>query len=257
MIKHYTNPLKDFFNISLQKTIKRLLRDDLKPLVYLEDEIKLSNEFMYTNKIRYQNSVLANLITSAIKTAALKKYPDIDTVSIPATIIRSGMKSKPQRTAFNNVDLFDMFKGVDVNVEGISKGTITGNELIKLIFENVKNNLKSPTRKALIHWSDIQIDRTAIEKAITSKRKIDLSKVIKIRNKKTGQFEEINRNKNYCILLADKYLIKDNDFIRVPSQIRHKFTSIKETYDELFKEYINIVNGKVQLTDEIIEKRIL
>lgn len=240
---------------NLQNFVQIVLKKDLEPLVYFKEDSGKSEEMILTNAIRYKNNVLANYVTSAIKTAAKEKYPNLDAVGIPSTIFRNGLKSNLKRSTFNNIDLLDMFKGADENVAGLRIGSITGDEIVKLITENVKNNLKSKTRNALIQWSDFQINKTLISDIANGRSKSDYSDAIKFKNPKTGEFEPIDPFKGYCILMSDKYLIKNT--LKMPQKIRDKFVKIDENYDTLFKRYLDIINRDVKITDEYREQRII
>lgn len=237
---------------SLQYFVNRELKEDLKPLVKFDEESGLPEETVYDNSMRYKNNVLANYITSAIKGAALKRYPDLDVVGIPSTIIRSGLRSNINRTTFNNIDLINMFKGVDESVSGLRIAELTGDELLFLVAENVVNNLKSPTRNALILWSDIQINKRLFAR---NNAKFDLA--IKIRNPQTGKFEKINSKKKYKVLLTDKYLLKKGKNYRMPQILFPKFEKIEEDYETLFREYLKMNKNKVRFTEKTRELRII
>ena len=241
----------------LQHFVEAMLKKDLEPLVKFDKNMIESDELLFSNKIRYQNSVLMNYITSAIKHSARERYPEVDIAGVPATIIRSGLRSNRFRTTFNNIDLINMFKGADESVAGNRIGTITGKELAYLVVENVRNNIKSPTRNALVQWSDIQINRTKIAEAVSKKEKVDFAEAVKIRNSKTKEYEPIDFDKDYTILLSDKYLIKNSKKIRIPAKIIGKFKKIPESYGDLFKQYLQYKNGKVRFTDKHREQRII
>ena len=251
---HIKSARKDTY---LQRFVRMLLKKDLKPLVYIDKEKIKANDFIFSNEIRYKNSPLANFITTALATEARKSYPDVDTVAIPSTIIRNGLLSNSLRTTFNNIDLLNMFKGVDTNVSKIRLGKISGQELIDLVVENVINNLSSPTRNALIRWSDIQINKTLVKKLIKNGVKNEFSSAVKIRNKQTGVFEPIDPNSQYKIILSDKYLVKRTKSIKVPERIFSKFKIIPETYRLLFKRYLESGSGVLQLPIEVYEKRVV
>lgn len=251
---HIKSARKDSY---LQRFVRQLLKKDLKPLVYIDKEGIKQEDLLFSNDIRHKNTVLGNFITFALGKEARKVYHDLDSIAIPSTIIRNGLLSNSLRTTFNNIDLLNMFKGVDTNVSKIRLGKITGQELLDLILENTINNLSSPTRNALILWSDIQINRTAVKKLIKSGRKNDLASAIKIRNKNTGKFEQINPDKIYKIILADKYLVKKTKNIKVAEKIFSKFRIIPETYRLLFKRYLDSSSGKLEIPKESYEKRII
>lgn len=251
----YTQDAKN--DRSLSVFVNKVLEKDLEPLIRFDESFKNQKGLVFDNSVRYANTPFVNYVTSSIKKAAKNKYPNLDSVGIYSTIIRGGLKSHQDRTTFNNIDLLNMFKGADENVAALNIGTITGKELCKLIVENVKNNIKSPTRNGLIQWSDIKVNKTFIAQIDENNIPVTYDNAIKIRNSKTGEYEYIDLNKEYTILMSDKYILKDTKSLRVPKQIVHKFHSIPETYEGLFMDYIKATNGKVVFDEEIKEKRIL
>lgn len=241
--------LQRFVNVNISK--------DLVPLVHFKDKKGNSAELVLDDSIRYSNNVLANYVTSAIKRSARVEYPDIDAVGIPSTIFRSGLKSNERRSTFNNIDLMKMFDGVSENLSNVRVGKVTGAELHALILENTKNNLKSKTRNAMIQWSDIQVNRSEIKDIVNGKSDKSYWDTIKIKNKQKRKFEPLKPNKEYTILMSDKYLLKETPNIKEPAKIRDKFEKIPETYDSLFRKYLEMVNYNVKITDKTREERII
>lgn len=241
----------------LQEFVNVNIKEDLVPLVYFKDYSGNTEELLLDDSIRYSNNVLANYITSAIKRAVRRKYPEIDAVGIPSTIFRNGLKSNEKRSTFNNMDLMKMFDGVSENLSMVRVGRINGKELFDLVLENVQNNLKSRTRNALIQWSDIQVNRTLIKEINNGKSDATYADAIKIRDKNTKRFIPIDFNKEYTILMSDKYLLKDTENIKAPAKIRDKFEKIPQSYDSLFRKYLKLINYDVKITDKTRENRVL
>ena len=133
---------------------------------------------------------------------------------------------------------------------------IEARDLYNLVLENVLNNFKSKTRNALIRWSDLQINKTAI-KEMKDKENSDYRDFIKIRDKETGKFENIDFNKDYKILISDKYLSKHTENIKCPEKIRDNFETTNYTYDDLFMEYLKSIDFDVKMTTRARERRIL
>ena len=120
------------------------------------------------------------------------------------------------------------------------------------------NNLKSRTRNALIQWSDIQIDRTLIKSLKDDLDNPKLLSAIKIRtNDNEEKFEPIDFNKEYKILISDKYLLKDTENIKVPATIKNNFTQTNFTYEDFFREYLKSINYNIVMTKAAREQRIL
>lgn len=257
---YYTKPyIKAARNdVELNNFVVQNLKKDLVPLVNFNDKKLKKHKIVLDDTIRYSNNIIANYVSSGIKEAAKLKVPQLNAIGIPSTIFRNGLKSNEDRTTFNNIDLIKMFDGVSEHLSEVKVGNITGEELIALVLENTKNNLQDKTRNGIIQWSDIQINKKLLAEVLAGKNtKPKLASAIKIRNNKTGKFEAIRNQKNYCILMSNKYLVKDNENIRIPQRIRPKFYSIGETYDSLFRKYLEMVNYKIDFTNKTLEKRII
>ena len=241
----------------LQEFLQANIGKDLVPIVTFKDSSGATEEMLLDDSIRYDNNILANYVTSAIKRPIREVYPDVSAVGIPGSTFRSGLKSNERRHTFNNLDLLKMFDGVSDSFSQVMIGKVTGQELFDLILENVKNNIKSKTRNVIIQWSDIQVNRSLIKDIKDGKSKAKYTDAIMIRNQNKRKFEPINMEKEYTIVLPDKYLKKESKNITVPAQIRHKFTDINETFDTLFRKYLEMIDYKVRITDKTREQRIL
>ena len=64
----------------------------------------------------------------------------------------------------------------------------------------------------------------------------------------------ISLDKDYEILLPEKYLLKEN--IKSPKLIRNQFKSIEGTYDSFLRQYLDDVNYEVIITSKTKEERI-
>ncbi|MBQ8887357.1 MAG: hypothetical protein IJY61_06625 [Candidatus Gastranaerophilales bacterium] len=233
-----------------QTFIKENFASDMAPIVSLRDLSGSVFELDYGNEIRYSNSYLANYLTSAVKRSVREIEPDVFSVAIQSSIIRGGIKQ-----GASNLDLMKVFDGVSENLSNLQIGNVTGEELVGLITENIQANLKAPTRNTIIHWSDVQIDRTLMEKIQNGKSKKSYKDAVKVRNQKTKTFEPIDLKKDYRIVLPEKYLVKND--IEWPSRIRHKFDSLNHTYDELFRQYLYNLDYSLTITPKTKEQRIL
>ncbi|MBE7705557.1 MAG: hypothetical protein E7Z90_07110 [Cyanobacteria bacterium SIG29] len=238
-------------NLELQKSFK----EDMTPLVSVTSELDGNHELDYADEIRYSNSYLANYLTSAVKRSVRKMVPDVYSVAIQSSIIRGGIKD-----GANNLDLMKVFDGVSEDLSDLQIGEVAGYELSGLITENILANLKAPTRNTIIHWSDIQVDRSLIEDIKAGRSDKKYEDAIKVKNEKTRMFEPINLQKQYKIVLPEKFLVKDD--ITWPKKIRGNFTSLGKTYDNLFREYLETIkdeDGKfdIRITAKTAEKRII
>lgn len=205
----------------------------------------------YGNEIRYQNSYLMNYLTSAIKRVVREKYAnDVFTVALQSSIVRGGLED-----GADNLTIMKVFDGVSEDLSNLRIGKVQGKELVGLIVENVLSNLKAPTRNTIIHWSDVQVNRTMIEAISTGNIKADYSDAVRVRNPLTKEFEPIDLNSEYKMVIGEKFLVKDD--IKWPGVIRNRFVSLNQTYDQLFREYIQSVNYKLHITPKTKENRIL
>lgn len=231
------NPMQELYDYSLKK--------DIQPIITMHCP-EIEDELSYTEEVRYKNSYLANYLTSSVRKALKEEDPNISAVGIQSSIIRGGIKN-----GSTNVDLMKVFDGVSEDLSSICSGYLTGEDLVGMINENVRANLKAPTRNTIIQWSDIQVNRSLIEKNPSC----NLYDAIKIRNKETKQFEKIRPNKIYKIAIAEKYLVKDD--IEFPKKIRNDFEPIGRTYDELFRKNLEYFDYYILVTDKIKEQRII
>lgn len=237
----------------LQLYITKVLSKDLRPLVSLTDISGQETELDYGDSIRYKNSYLANWLTSAVKRSVRERCDDKNViVGIQSSIIRGGLKN-----GSNNLDIMKVFDGVSEDLSNVQVGIIKGKELVGLIVENVKGNLKAPKRNTIIQWSDIQVNRTKIDDILSHRSDDDLSTTIKVRNEDTNEFEPIKSDKNYKIAIGEKFLVKDD--IEWPGKIRDRFVSLGTTYDQLLRSYISSddINYQLKVTPKTKEERIL
>jgi len=246
--------LRDELDINpLTKFLEESFSQDVVPIVSLTDIMGEEAELQYSDSIRFDNSFLANYLTSAVKRSVRKVCNDKEViVGIPSSIIRGGIKD-----CSSNLDLMKIFDGVSEDLSNVKVGRIKGEELVGLIVENVRDNLKAPKRNTLIQWSDVQVNRTLISEILSGKSSKQLSSAIKVRDIATNQFVDIDLEKNYPIAISEKFLIKDD--IVWPGKIRDRFVNLNKTYDELFRGYISSdeVNYQLKVTQKTKEQRII
>lgn len=238
-----------------QKFLNEVLSKDLTPIVSV-NEIKSdgetgSKELAYGNELRYSNSYLMNYLTSAIKRVVREKTdPEVFTVAIQSSIVRGSIKD-----GANNLDIMKVFDGVSEDLSNLRIGSVKGYEMVGLIVENVLQNLKAPTRNTIIHWSDVQVNRSMIADIQSGQSTNDYADAIKVRNQTTKEFEPIDLEKDYKMVINEKFLVKDD--IAWPGRIRDRFVSMDKTYDELFKDYLASVDYKIHITPKTKEQRII
>lgn len=237
------NKLKDLLDETFQK--------DVFPIIKMNDPKHELTELELTPNIRYANSHLANYLTSAIKRSIREVHTDISAVGLQSSIIRGGIKDNS-----NNLELMKVFDGVSEDLSGLKIGNVKGEDLVGLIVENIDANIKSKKRNTIIHWSDIQVNRTLIGDILAGKEKDKtFYDAVKFRINAQFPFEKIDPNKDYKIAIADKYLVKDD--IKYPAKIRDNFVSIGKTYDALFRQYLESTDYNILITDKTKENRVL
>ncbi len=243
----------NLFANPLQKFLFQSFSEDMKPLVSLKDISGKPAELDYGESIRFQNSYLANYLTSAVKRSVRDICNDKNViVGIQSSIIRGGLKD-----GSNNLDIMKIFDGVSEDLSNVQVGYVKGEELVGLIVENIQGNLKAPKRNTIIQWSDVQVNRTLIAKILSGKSNKALSDAIKVRSEYNNDFVPIDLNKKYQIALGEKFLVKDD--IEWPGKIRGRFTSLHQTNDMLLRNYIasDDINYQLKVTPKTTEQRIL
>lgn len=231
---------------------KTMIEAEATKLLEEEESVERGlSRLSYGNEIRYKNSYLMNYLTSAIKRTIRDKIdPDVFTVALQSSIVRGELKD-----GADNLSVMKVFDGVSEDLSNLKIGSVKGEELVGLIVENVLANLKAPTRNTIIHWSDVQVNRTLIEAIRDGKSDAPYSDAIRVRNKITKQFEPIDLEEDYKMVIGEKFLVKDD--IEWPGKIRDRFTSLGMTYDQIFRDYISSVNYKLHITPKTKEQRIL
>lgn len=246
--------------LSEEKRADLMSNTNFKEMIHLEAAKALEeeesvakglNRLSYGNEIRYKNSYLMNYLTSALKRTIRDSIdPEIFTVALQSSIVRGDL-----RDGADNLSVMKIFDGVSEDLSNLKIGTINGEEMVGLIVENVLANLKAPTRNTIIHWSDVQVNRTLIESIVNGKSDAKYSDAIRVRNPLTKHFEPIDLEENYKMVIGEKFLVKDD--IEWPAKIRDRFISLDKTYDQIFRDYISSVNYKLHITPKTKEQRII
>ena len=237
----------------LNTSLEQSFEEDMKPLISLHDINGERSQLTYNDEIRYGNSPLANYLTSSIKRSIQNITGDKDIiVGIQSSIIRGGLKD-----GSDNLDIMKIFDGASEELSNVYVGSVSGENLVGLIAENVKGNIKAPKRSTILQWSDIIVNRSLIKNIQEGSSSKKLSDTVKVRNQLTNEFEPIDLNKQYKIALPEKYLIKND--IKYPRIIRNDFISLDKTFDKLFKAYLasEDVRYQIVITPETNEKRIV
>lgn len=229
-----------------------LITSEAKRILEEEESVERGlTSLSYGDEIRYKNSYLMNYLTSAIKRNIREKIdPEVFTVALQSSIVRGALND-----GANNLSVMKIFDGVSEDLSGLKIGSVKGEELVGLIVENVLSNLKAPTRNTIIHWSDVQVNRTLIDSISKGKSNAKFSDAIRVRNKLTKEFEPIDLEENYKMVIGEKFLVKDD--IEWPGKIRDKFKPLGKTYDQLFRDYLESIDYKLYITPKTKENRIL
>lgn len=230
-------------NKEVKAFLDKNFEQDIKPLVKMNG----ATELEYSDKIRYANTELTNFLTTSVMEEAQKDIPDLSSIALQSSYVRGGIKE-----GSTNLNLLKIFDGIDVESQNLNVGSIKGSDMVEIISKNVKSNLEAPTRNTLIQWSDFQVNRTLIEQIQNGESNKTFADAVKCRNQKTGEFENIDLNKDYKILLSNKMLSK-KDF----ANVRENFTSIGKNYDDFFRANIIGKNYEVNVNEKVKEQRIL
>ncbi len=241
----------------LRIKMQEMFFKDTVPLIKMKDttlNIQSKNndlKLAYGDEIRYQNSYLMNFLTSAVKQEIVDNIDkDVDAVGLQSSIVRCGIEN-----GADNLTVMKIFDGVSKELMGLESGYVKGEDLAGLIVENVLDNLVNPSRNTIIHWSDIQVNRTLIKAIKNGNSNSSYNEAVCVRNPKTQEFEPINLSKDYKIAIGSKYLLKNS--IQYPPKIRGNFSKIDVTYDGMFRKYLEDNNYEVNITQNTKEKRIL
>lgn len=239
---------------SLYRKLNTQYSADFNPLVRLNTADNPPNTLEYRKDIRFANSNLANYLTSTVKDALseIAEYKDVDLVAIQSSIIRGGIED-----GANNVSLLKVFDGVSEDLSKINVGTVSGSELIEMVLENIRANLKYPTRDTIIQWSDIKIDRDELKKMQLAGQDITpdtAAHCIRIRRSGNTLYSKINPDENYKIAVANKYLAKND--IKTPAKIRKRFVQTEHTYHSLWMNQLQKSHYNIEILPIHMETRI-
>ncbi len=252
-----------------QQLINKLLPKDAVPapdVVEYQPTRDNNNNEIYREipydetNIRGYNDLVANIISSYNASAARNKIDkDIATLAIQSSAIRGGFKKD-----MTNIDLMDVFNGVSEDLAGLSKGYVTGEELVGVIVENVFDNLDSPKRNTLLQWSDTKIDKDMIAKFRAEdglgKYEVDLEKyaqAVQMRNITTQEYEPIDMEEIYKVVLPHKFLIKTDLKYPVEFTKEGRFEAIGYTTESLFRTKLASKENTIKLSPKTMEQRVV
>ena len=230
--------------------LQTMLQKDISPLIKISPNEYGISELVYNKQIRYSNSPFANFLTSALRNVLRETYPELDTLGIQSSAIRGGIKH-----GSSNLDLLKTFDGIKINISELEIAKLKGKEIADIIIENILENLKAPERNTIMQWSDIEVNRTQIDKI--RRGSISLNKMIgaiRIRNRETGDFVPLNLERTYTVALTHKFVNKED--LNAPKKIKDKFTGTGIKVKDAFRQYLEAINYNIEITPEIVENRI-
>lgn len=248
--------MEDLSKNRIYNMIQEDFAKDLVPLVENLDPDNELTEFKYGKFIRWQNSHLLNYLSSAlhgvVKNEFGGKYKDVTAVAVQTSGVRGGIKE-----GATNLDLMKVFDGVSEDLSGLYIGKVSGKDLIGMIVENVRDNLGKDKRdrNTLLYWSNIQINRELIDEILQGESKAPFTDAIILRGEDKKFSEKIDLNKEYKILLPNKYLVKTD--IKYPNKIRKNFEPFGKTSDELLRMALEHDKYKRMASEKVKEMRIL
>lgn len=241
---------------NLQDFVQKNIGEDIKPIISLKGFEEYSDELAYDKSVRHSDKIFVNYVTTAIKEALKISYKKLDSVGLPSEMFRGGIKN-PESDDFTNLDLIKLFGGANDELSNLRKGSVTGEELVYIITQNVLNNIDSPKQNGIIHWSDIKVNRTLMEKINNYEIDKPYKDAIEVRNPLTGVYEPVRMNKFYTIVVPDKYINKNISGFVFHDDISLRFIPIRDTCSSLFEQYLSLNDYKFELTPEVTEKRII
>ena len=247
--KYYTENVKISNNNPIKKLAEKTFKDDIKPVISLLDSNGKPVELLRNgNSIRYENSTLANCVTSWLAEATKKIKPELDTFAISAANFKGDLKHNS-----SNLDIISLLNEALVDLSNVMMAKKKGSDIIKIVEENIKNNLISPTRKCLWQFSNIQVMRSAYEldENQNLRRKPGFENEITVKIDKDGNgFKAMNPDADYNISFVEKNLITH--------KLKEGLERIGKTLDELLRSYLKEQNYKLVLTKSLEEaKRII
>ena len=151
-----------------RKSVVGIFYDDL----FKEDSKKIYNircyddslEELSTEGIRKGNSHLANLVTDIILSEIKERDSKVDIFALNASSIRGGLAIDNTKPSVSNVDIMNCLDGINISQAEIYTTDVTGKQLIDMITDNYKFNLKDKEKNPIIHYAGIKTDRGNIIK---------------------------------------------------------------------------------------------
>lgn len=230
------------------KLLQKTLKQDLEPLLKIKAADRKITE-LTTDGIRYEHNLLANYVTDTVYEKLNKTFPNLNA----AGIISSTFRGRLQHGA-NNLDIMRVLDGSIESLSEMFYTKIEGDDLIKILTQNVKANIENPDRNTIIQWSGIIIDKNKLAKGVVENSQIQINKSFKIKCKTAEgkeNYQSINPEQIYQIALPSKFVEK-----YCPEELKDKFVKTGKTLNEIFIQTLRENNYEVKVEKETQRKRI-
>lgn len=212
-----------------------LFKEDSKKIYTIKCTDK-SVEELSTDGIRKGNNYLANFVTDVILSSIREKDPKVDIFALNSSAIRGGFDMDNNNPSVSNVDVMNCLDGINVSQADVYTTDVTGRQLIDLIMDNYKFNLKDREKNPIIHYAGIKVDRTNLLK--NYKRTNDNAKLCPfVILSKTGK--SIKPDSVYRIANPIKYFEKaqNKEIKNLLSVSKPLNGNVVEMFNEYFDKY--------------------
>lgn len=135
-----------------------LFKEDSKKIYKIKCPDKSLKE-LSTDGIRKGNNHLANFVTDIILSEIKERDPKVNIFALNASAIRGGFEIDNNKPSTSNVDVMNCLDGINISQADVYTTDVTGRQLVDLILDNLKFNLKDREKNPIIHYSGIRIDR--------------------------------------------------------------------------------------------------
>lgn len=235
----------------LLKYINSLLTEDVKPKLRISGLRRVTNlSEMY---VSFKNNSLANYVTDVIHQRLKQMFPKLNASGVISSTFRGGLKDG----ACN----LEILKVLDGSIESLSEmhvANLKGSDLLRILYENIQANLKSPERNSIIQWAGIRINKKLFMTGLGCKDpkiKAELmANSFKIMTKKRGVPVNvpIAPNETYQIALPYKFVAK-----YCPQDLIDSFCPTGLTMNTIFMDRLKKDNYSIRITPSIANERII
>lgn len=235
----------------LLKYISSLLTEDVKPKIQISGLRRVTD--LSERYVSFKNNSLANYVTDVIHQRLKQMFPKLNASGVISSTFRGGLKD-------DSCNL-EILKVLDGSIESLSEmhvANLKGSDLLRILYENIQANLKSPERNSIIQWAGIRINKMRFKAGIKcqdSKRKAELmANSFRVMTQKRGLSLNvpIDPNATYQIALPYKFVAK-----YCPQDLIGSFSPTGLTMNTIFMDRLKKDNYHIQITPSIANERII